>query len=153
MTTGAANDFEQATDLAQKMVQRWGMSDVMGPRVYGDNESEVFLGRDMATHRNLSDATAKKVDQEVTLIIERQYDRARQIIESNKEKIEVMAQALLDWETLESDQISQIMSGESPRPPSPPDDGADSGQVGGDGEKDQKPEVGPSVESPAGGSA
>ena len=66
---------------------------------------------------------------------------------------EVMAQALLDWETLESDQISQIMSGESPRPPSPPDDGADSGQVGGDGEKDQKPEVGPSVESPAGGSA
>tara|TARA_B100001123_G_scaffold69951_1_gene78248 strand:+ start:1719 stop:3638 length:1920 start_codon:yes stop_codon:yes gene_type:complete len=153
MTTGAANDFEQATDLAQKMVQRWGMSDAMGPRVYGDNESEVFLGRDMTTHRNLSDATAKKVDQEVTLIIEEQYDRARQIIESNKEKIEVMAQALLDWETLESDQINQIMSGESPRPPSPPDSDVDSGPVDDDGEKDENSEVGPSVESPAGGSA
>ena len=153
MTTGAANDFEQATDLAQKMVQRWGMSDVMGPRVYGDNDSEVFLGRDMVTHRNLSDSTAKQVDQEITQIIEDQYDRARQIIESNRDKIEIMAQALLDWETLESDQIDQIMSGVSPRPPSPPDDSADSGPIDDGGETNKKPDVGPNMESPAGGSA
>ncbi|MDA9982385.1 ATP-dependent zinc metalloprotease FtsH, partial [Gammaproteobacteria bacterium] len=69
MTTGAANDFEQATQLAQNMVSRWGMSDVLGPRVYGDNQSEVFLGRDVTTHRNLSDDTAEKVDDEVTRIV------------------------------------------------------------------------------------
>ena len=153
MTTGAANDFEQATDLAQKMVQRWGMSDVMGPRVYGDNDSEVFLGRDMVTHRNLSDSTAKQVDQEITQIIEDQYDRARQIIELNRDKIEIMAQALLDWETLESDQIAQIMTGESPRPPSPPDDSTDSGPIDDGGDTNKKPDVGPNMESPAGGSA
>jgi len=153
MTTGAANDFEQATDLAQKMVQRWGMSDVMGPRVYGDNDSEVFLGRDMVTHRNLSDSTAKQVDQEITQIIEDQYDRARQIIELNRDKIEIMAQALLDWETLESDQIDQIMTGASPRPPSPPDDSTDSGPIDDGGDTNKKPDVGPNMESPAGGSA
>ena len=153
MTTGAANDFEQATDLAQKMVQRWGMSDVMGPRVYGDNDSEVFLGRDMVTHRNLSDSTAKQVDQEITQIIEDQYDRARQIIELNRDKIEIMAQALLDWETLESDQINQIMTGASPRPPSPPDDSTDSGPIDDGGDTNKKPDVGPNMESPAGGSA
>ncbi|MFL2551431.1 MAG: ATP-dependent zinc metalloprotease FtsH [Arenicellales bacterium] len=118
MTTGAANDFEQATSLAQNMVQRWGMSDHLGPRVYGDNNSEVFLGRDVTTQKNISNATAEQVDQEVSRIIEEQYQRARKIIESHKEIIEIMTHALMDWETLESDQIDQIMKGETPRPPS-----------------------------------
>ena len=123
MTTGAANDFEHATDLAQKMVQRWGMSDRLGPRVYGDNDSEVFLGRDMVTHRNLSNATAEEVDKEVSRIIEEQYDRARSIIEEHRQIIETMTKNLLEWETLESDQIEQIMAGGEPRPPAPSSDG------------------------------
>jgi len=117
MTTGAANDFERATDLARNMVMRWGMSDVMGPRVYGDNQSEVFLGRDMVTHKNLSDSTAEMVDKEIRRIIDEQYARARKIIEDSREKVEIMTQALLDWETINSEQIDDIMAGRRPRPP------------------------------------
>ncbi len=117
MTTGASNDFERATDIARKMVTRWGMSDKLGPRVYGDNESEVFLGRDVTTHKNLSDSTAQMVDEEIQRIIDEQYNRARKIIEDNSEKIEVMAKALLEWETLQADQIEDIMSGKPPRSP------------------------------------
>ena len=165
MTTGAANDFEQATDLAQKMVQRWGMSDSLGPRVYGDNDAEVFLGRDVVTHKNLSDSTAELVDQEITRIIEEQYTRARGIIEANREKIERMAEALLDWETLESDQIDQIMRGERPDPPST-DDGSSGGKTNGlqgdvadqspmdeDTSSSDQPTVKPKMDSPAGDSA
>ncbi len=118
MTTGASNDFEQATELAQNMVSRWGMSDSLGTRVYGDNQSEVFLGRDVTTHRNLSNAVAEQVDREVTRIISEQYDRARSIIEGNRDKIELMAKALIEWETLEASQIDDIMAGKNPRPPS-----------------------------------
>jgi cell division protease FtsH len=117
MTTGAANDFERATDLARNMVMRWGMSDVMGPRVYGDNQSEVFLGRDVMTHKNMSNSVAESVDREIRRIIDEQYARARKIIEDSSAKIEIMAKALLDWETLNSDQIDDIMAGRSPRPP------------------------------------
>ncbi len=117
MTTGAANDFERATDLARNMVTRWGMSDALGTRVYGENQSEVFLGRDVTTHKNLSDATVQLVDNEIRRIIDEQYARARKIIEDNREKIEVMAKALLEWETLNADQIDDIMAGKQPRPP------------------------------------
>jgi cell division protease FtsH len=164
MTTGAANDFEQATDLAQKMVQRWGMSDALGPRVYGDNDAEVFLGRDVVTHKNLSDSTAELVDQEITRIIEEQYTRARGIIEVNRDKIERMAEALLDWETLESDQIDQIMRGEPPDPPSAEDnssggktndlqgDVSDQSSADGDTSSSDQPTVKPKMDSPAGDS-
>ena len=156
MTTGAANDFEHATDLAQKMVQRWGMSDSLGPRVFGDNESEVFMGRDLMTHRNLSNATAEEVDKEVSRIIVEQYDRARSIIEENRHIIERMAKNLLEWETLESDQIDQIMAGDEPRPPAPSSDDeppitgsdAESG-----GAASPKPEINPNIDLPAGHSA
>ena len=122
MTTGASNDFEQATELAQNMVSRWGMSDALGPRVYGENQAEVFLGRDVTTHRNLSDETAKKVDGEVTRIVEEQYARARGILEDNRGKVETMAKALMEWETLDANQIEDIMAGRQPRPPAEPDD-------------------------------
>ncbi len=117
MTTGASNDFEVATDLAQKMVSKWGMSDTLGPRVYGDSEGEVFLGRDMISHKTLSPAIQEKVDSEVTRIIEEEYVRARKIIEGERAKLEVMAKALLEWETLDSDQIDDIMAGKPPKPP------------------------------------
>ena len=99
------------------MVMRWGMSDVMGPRVYGDNQNEVFLGREMGTHKNLSNSTAEMVDKEMRRIIDEQYARARKIIEENRAKVEVMTKALLEWETLNSDQLNDIMSGNRPRPP------------------------------------
>jgi len=122
MTTGAANDFEQATELAQNMVSRWGMSDALGPRVYGENQSEVFLGRDVTTHRNLSDDTTERVDAEITRIVEEQYDRARGILENQKDKVDMMAKALMEWETLDSSQIEDIMSGREPRLPASADD-------------------------------
>ena len=121
MTTGASNDFEQATQLAQNMVARWGMSDALGPRVYGDNSSEVFLGREMTTQRNVSPETAEKVETEVTRIIEEQYNRARKVITDNQDKITIMAEALLEWETLDSDQVDEIMEGKMPTPPKRPD--------------------------------
>jgi len=117
MTTGASNDFEQATQMAQNMVARWGMSDALGPRVYGENQSEVFLGREMSTHRNVSPETAERVEKEITRIIEQEYDRARKILEENREKVEVMALALLEWETLDANQVEEIMQGKQPTPP------------------------------------
>jgi len=125
MTTGASNDFERATDLAQKMVSRWGMSDALGPRVYGDNEQEVFMGRDMNTHKNLSPSTAEKVDSEVTRIINEQYARAKNIIEENRSKMERMTKALMEWETINADQIDDIMKGVEPQPPADWDEDSD----------------------------
>ncbi len=149
MTTGASNDFEQATELAHKMVARWGMSDDMGPRVYGDNEAEVFLGRDVVTHRNLSETTAQKLDGEVTRIIDEQYARARKILEDNHDKVEVMAKALMEWETLESDQIDDIMAGKDPKPPQ--DLGDTSSRSPSDKEQPQgRPKVKPRLDEPAG---
>ena len=155
MTTGASNDFEQATDLAQKMVSRWGMSDSLGTRVYGENQSEVFLGRDVTTHQNLSDAVAEQVDQEVTRIIEEQYTRARKTIENNKDKIEVMAKALIEWETLESGQIDDIMEGREIRPSSsgPDESSTSTDEPKNSGGKRRKTVVKPRMDRPASGEA
>jgi len=117
MTTGASNDFEVATDLAQNMVSKWGMSDKLGPRVYGDSEGEIFLGRDITSHKNLSPGVQEAVDAEVTRIINEEYARARKIIEDEHDKIELMATTLLEWETLDADQINDIMDGKQPRHP------------------------------------
>jgi cell division protease FtsH len=119
MTTGASNDFERATDLARRMVTQWGMSDSLGPMVYGENEGEVFLGRSITTHKNVSEATMQKVDNEIRRIVDQQYTIARRLIEENRDKVEVMARALLEWETIDSDQIDDIMAGRPPRPPKP----------------------------------
>jgi cell division protease FtsH len=119
MTTGASNDFERATDMARRMVTQWGMSDALGTMVYGENEGEVFLGRSVTTHKNISEATMQQVDAEIRRIIDQQYALARKLIEENSDKIEAMAKALLEWETLDSEQIEDIMQGNPPRPPKP----------------------------------
>ena len=120
MTTGASNDFERATDLARRMVTQWGMSDELGPMVYGENEGEIFLGRSVTTHKNVSETTMQKVDQEIRRIIDQQYGLARKLIEDNRDKVEVMTKALLEWETLDAEQLDDIMAGVPPRPPKPP---------------------------------
>ena len=106
MTTGASNDFERATEMARRMVTQWGMSDALGPMVYGENEGEVFLGRSVTTHKNVSEVTMQKVDQEIRRIIDEQYALARRLIEENQDKVEAMTKALLEWETLDSDQLT-----------------------------------------------
>ena len=120
MTTGASNDFERATELARRMVTQWGMSDELGPMVYGENEGEVFLGRSVTTHKSVSEATLQKVDQEIRRIIDQQYGVARKLLEDNRDKVEAMAKALLEWETLDADQIGDVMAGKPPRAPKPP---------------------------------
>jgi len=120
MTTGASNDFERATDMARRMVTQWGMSDALGTMVYGENEGEVFLGRSVTTHKNVSESTMQKVDEEIRRIIDQQYALARKLIEGNSDKIEAMAHALLEWETLDADQLDDIMAGKPPRAPKPP---------------------------------
>ena len=117
MTTGASNDFERATEMARSMVTQWGMSEALGTMVYGENEGEVFLGRSVTTHKNVSEATMQRVDEEIRRIIDQQYLLARGLIEANREKVEAMAQALLEFETLDADQLDDIMAGKSPRPP------------------------------------
>jgi len=119
MTTGAGNDFERATAMARDMVTRYGMSDAMGPMVYAENEGEIFLGRSITTQKNVSEATMQKVDQEIKRIIDEQYALARKLIEDNRAKVDAMAQALLEWETLDSEQIEDVMQGRPPRPPKP----------------------------------
>jgi cell division protease FtsH len=119
MTTGASNDFERATEMARRMVTQWGMSDALGPMVYGENEGEVFLGRSVTTHKNVSEATMQQVDKEIRHIIDQQYALARKLIEDNRDKIEAMAHALLEWETIDAEQIGDIMEGKAPRPPKP----------------------------------
>jgi cell division protease FtsH len=119
MTTGASNDFERATQMARDMVTRYGMSDMLGPMIYGENEGEVFLGRSITTQKNVSEATMQKVDQEIRRIIDEQYSLARKLIEANRDKVEAMARALLEWETLDTDQVEDVMQGRPPRPPKP----------------------------------
>jgi len=118
-TTGARQDFESATAIARDMVTRYGMSDELGPMVYGENEGEVFLGRSVTTHKSVSEATLQKVDGEIRRIIDEQYMLARKLIDGNREKVEIMAKALLEWETLDAEQVNDIMQGRPPRPPKP----------------------------------
>ena len=117
MTTGASNDFERATHIARDMVTRYGMTDALGPMVYADNEGEVFLGRSVTKTTNMSEQTMQKVDTEVRRIIDQQYAQARKLIEDNSDKMHAMAKALLEWETIDSEQINDIMAGKIPMPP------------------------------------
>jgi cell division protease FtsH len=132
MTTGASSDFERATQTAKDMVMRYGMTDALGPIVYSENEGEVFLGRSVTKTTNMSEETMRKVDVEVRRIIDEQYTIARKLIEDNADKMHAMAKALLEWETIDGEQISDIMANKPPRPPKdwlPPSGGKSDGAV------------------------
>ena len=117
MTTGASSDFQNATNVARRMVTEWGMSDELGPMVYGENEGEVFLGRSMTKTANISESTQQKVDAEIRRILDEQYAVAQKILEDNRDKVEAMTAALMKWETIDRDQILDIMAGRPPREP------------------------------------
>jgi len=117
MSTGAANDFERATRLARDMVTKYGMSDTLGTMVYVDNEQDSFFGRMSA--KTVSEATQQKVDAEIRRILDEQYAIARKLIEDNRDKVEAMTKALLEWETIDAEQINDIMAGLPPRAPKP----------------------------------
>lgn len=136
MTTGASNDFERATAIARDIVTRYGMTDSLGPVVYAENEGEVFLGRSVTKTTHVSEATMQKVDQEIRAIIDEQYNVARTIIEENRDKMEAMTAALLEWETIDAEQIEDIMEGRPPRPPKA------SGAPGGTGSDSTPPAAG-----------
>ncbi|HZW86398.1 MAG TPA: ATP-dependent zinc metalloprotease FtsH [Gallionella sp.] len=119
MTTGASNDFDRATKMARRMVTQWGMSEALGTMVYSEDETEAFSGRMFTSSKSISEATMQQVDAEVRRIIDQQYNLARNLIEANKDKIEAMTKALLEWETIDADQINDIMAGNAPRPPKP----------------------------------
>ena len=104
--------------MARDMVTRYGMSD-LGVMVYGENDGEVFLGRSVTQHKNVSEATMQKVDAEIRRIIDEQYALARKLLEDNRDKVEAMTKALLEWETIDAEQIDDIMEGKPPRPPKP----------------------------------
>ncbi|AVT02955.1 ATP-dependent zinc metalloprotease FtsH [Paracidovorax avenae] len=136
MTTGASNDFERATSIARDMVTRYGMTEALGPMVYAENEGEVFLGRSVTKTNNMSEQTMEKVDGEVRRIIDEQYALARKLIEDNQDKMHAMANALLEWETIDTEQLDDIMAGKPPRPPKDwtprtPSSGGDNSSGGG----------------------
>jgi cell division protease FtsH len=126
MTTGASNDFERATAMARDMVTRYGMTTELGPMVYAENEGEVFLGRSVTKTTSMSEDTMRKVDTQIRKIIDEQYAVARTILENNREKVELMAKTLLEWETIDADQIDDIIQGRQPRAPKVPDAPMDS---------------------------
>ncbi len=117
VTTGASNDIERASSIARNMVTRWGLSDKLGPLTYGDDEGEVFLGRSVTQHKNISDDTAQIIDEEIRSVIDRNYKRAYKIITDNLDKLHIMAETLLKYETIDAAQIDDIMTGKEPRPP------------------------------------
>jgi cell division protease FtsH len=132
VTTGASNDIMRATDIARNMVTKWGLSDRMGPLAYGEDEGEVFLGRSVTQHKALSDDTAHAIDEEVRAFIDRNYERAATILRDHMDKLHAMAQALIKYETIDSDQIRDIMAGRDPRPPAGWDDDSHARPGGGE---------------------
>ena len=117
VTTGASNDIERATEIARNMVTKWGLSEKLGPLTYSEDEGEVFLGRSVTQHKQISPETAKIIDIEVRRIIDRNYKRAKEILRKHKKELKVMADALMKFETIDREQIIDIMEGRSPKPP------------------------------------
>ncbi len=118
VTTGASNDIERATEIARAMVTKWGLSEKMGPLAYGEDDGEVFLGHSVTQHKSVSDDTANSIDLEIRRIIDSNYERAEKILHENMDKLHAMAKALVKYETIDKDQIDDIMNGKTPRPPS-----------------------------------
>jgi cell division protease FtsH len=144
VTTGASNDIKRATEMARNMVTKWGLSDELGPIAYGEQEDEVFLGRSVTQHKNVSDETARKIDEVVRSILDKAYAHATQILTDNRDKLDLMAKALLQYETIDALQIDAIMEGRDPPPPK---------DWTGNGKNGSTPASGPRGESPIGGPA
>jgi cell division protease FtsH len=117
VTTGASNDIERATKMARNMATKWGLSDELGPIAYGEEEDEVFLGRSVTQHKNVSDDTARKIDEVVHGILDKAYNRTKALLTENIDKLHVMAKTLLEYETIDVPQIDAIMEGREPPPP------------------------------------
>jgi len=147
VTTGASNDIERATMLARNMVTKWGLSDKLGPLTYSEESGEVFLGRQVTQHKQVSDETAHVIDVEVRRVIDTAYRKAQNILETNRDKLDAMAAALIKYETIDENQIKDIMAGRAPKPPADWDD-----SVGSPPPKraDGEPEGGSTIGSPAG---
>ncbi len=134
VTTGASNDIQRATELSRNMVTKWGLSEKLGPLVYSEEEGEVFLGHSVTQHKQVSDETAHLIDEEVRNIIDRNYKRAEKILKENMDKLNLMAEALIKYETIDTEQIKDIMAGKEPRPP---EDWTDPGSTSGEAEADE----------------
>jgi cell division protease FtsH len=129
VTTGASNDIHRATEIARNMVTRWGLSDKLGPLTYSEEEGEIFLGHSVTQRKMVSDETAHIIDEEIRSIIDRNYRRSERLLQENMDRLHKMAGALIRFETIDSDQIQDIMSGHEPRPPTGwSDDGPASGE-------------------------
>jgi cell division protease FtsH len=146
VSTGASSDYQNATQIARAMVTQYGMSDTLSPMIYSDNEGEVFLGRSVTRTTTMSEATMERVDAEIHRIVDEQYALAEKILGENRDKVEVMAKALLEWETIDAEQVNDIMEGREPRPPShavsSPTRGSSAGGASGPG---VKPDSAPAV--------
>ncbi len=149
VSTGASNDIERATDIARKMVTQWGLSEKLGPMLYAEEEGEVFLGRTSAKHMHMSDDTAKMIDEEIKAFINRNYQRAEKLLKENLDILHAMKDALITYETIDADQIDDLMARREVRPPkdssdrkSDPDDSSSSA------EKKETVKVEPNLDSP-----
>lgn len=148
VTTGASNDIERATEIARNMVTKWGLSEKLGPLTYAEDDGEVFLGKSVTKHKTVSDETSHAIDEEIRQFIDRNYERAETLLNDNMDKLHVMAEALLKYETIDSKQIEEIMSGKIPGPPQDWSDSDDSSS-----NDDSKPAAKKSEEKPIGGPA
>jgi cell division protease FtsH len=145
VTTGASNDIERATELARNMVTKWGLSERLGPLTYSEDDGEVFLGRSVTQHKQVSDDTAHAIDEEVRRIVDTNYSRAKQLLEDSIDKLHMMAKALIKYETIDDEQIKDIMDGREPRPPADWDE-TDPTSSGG---KPPESELGSTIGGPA----
>jgi len=137
VTTGASNDIERATKMARNMVTKWGLSEQLGPIAYGEEDDEVFLGRSVTQHKSVSNDTARRIDEEVRVILDKAYGRTTQLLTENIDKLHRMSQLLLQYETIDAPQIDAIMEGRDPPPPmgwgrNNKDGGGSDGDKGGD---------------------
>ena len=130
VTTGAANDIERATEIARNMVTKWGLSEQLGPLTYSEDDGEVFLGRSVTQHKQVSDVTAHAIDEAVRSIVDRNYERPKSILEVHQDKLHLMSEAMMKYETLNDVQVKDIMEGREPRPPEDWDDSDDSEVTG-----------------------
>jgi cell division protease FtsH len=150
VTTGASNDIERATGLARNMVTRWGLSDRLGPLAYSEEEGEVFLGRSVTKHKSVSEETAHVIDEEIRSLIDRNYERSERLLHENMEKLHIMADALMKYETIDRLQIDDIMEGRTPRPPENWEDNTPSGNGrNGWDAQEEKPDNSGSIGKPA----